>query len=267
MNTTCIIGFDSAWTGKQGAVCALSLGADQGVAFEPPLLTDFYEALSFIGDQIQRHDYCLVAVDQPTIVPNETGCRPVDRVAASLISYMGGGVQPANRSKRLLFGDGAPFWGFKQKLGAHEAPEESRSAANGLFLIEVFPALALAGFNPAFGDRLRGPKYNPAKRRRFRFQDWCAVIETIRVYAATAGLEPLQAWTRYAGTIGTPRKADQDRLDAVLCAMVGYHWRAKPREASIMIGNLRSGYMITPSHPRMRARLASASEKLSVPLR
>jgi predicted RNase H-like nuclease len=35
-----------------------------------------------------------------------------------------------------------------------------------------------------------------------------------------------------------PRKEDQDGLDAVICAMVGYHWRAKPREASIIIGAL-----------------------------
>jgi hypothetical protein len=135
----------SCWAGKQGAVCAfLSLGADQGVSFKPPLLANFDEALSFIRDQIRLHDYCLVAVDQPTIVPNETGCRPVDRVAASLISYMGGGVQPSNRKKHCSWRR-STLWRFKQGLGAHESPEESRSAENGLFIIEVFPALALAG--------------------------------------------------------------------------------------------------------------------------
>jgi predicted RNase H-like nuclease len=39
----------------------------------------------------------LIALDQPALVPNLTGMRPVERVAARLISRLGGGVQPSNR--------------------------------------------------------------------------------------------------------------------------------------------------------------------------
>jgi hypothetical protein len=49
---------DSAWAGKQGAVCALSLGASEGVSFHLPLLADFDEALKHIDrfrDQIRGH--------------------------------------------------------------------------------------------------------------------------------------------------------------------------------------------------------------------
>lgn len=264
MNTTCIIGFDSAWTGKKGAICALSLGPSSGVDFRPPELADFDEALAYVRSQRDLHDFCLVAVDQPTLVPNETGCRPVDRVAASLVSYIGGGVQPANRSKTLLFGEAAPFWRFKDALGARECPEESRSSHSGLFLIEVFPALALPALNPAFYGRLRGPKYNPANRR-FRLQDWQSVARTVRQYAQMAKLDAVEAWAREAGLISSPRKADQDRLDSVLCAIVGYHWRTKPREQSIMIGDLTFGYMIAPSQAEMRATLDRASQKHRVP--
>jgi predicted RNase H-like nuclease len=264
MNTTCIIGFDSAWNGKKGAICALILGAGQKVDLKRPELADFDEALAYVRAQTELHDLCLVAVDQPTLVPNETGCRPVDRVAASLVSYIGGGVQPANRGKRLLFGDVAPFWRFKEGLRARECPEESRSSDSGLFLIEVFPALALPALNPTFYARLKGPKYNPANRR-FRLQDWKSVTETVRRYAQITTLEAIEAWAREVGRIGSPRKADQDRLDSVLCALVGYHWRTKPREESIMIGDLRFGYMIAPNKPEIRARLEMAGKKHGVP--
>ena len=264
MKTSCIIGFDSAWTGKRGAICALSLGAGHKVDFKRPELADFDEALAYVQTQTKLHDLCLVAVDQPTLVPNETGCRPVDRVAASLVSYIGGGVQPANRGKRLLFGDAAPFWRFKEGLRARECPEESRSSDSGLFLIEVFPALALPALNPTFYGRLKGPKYNPANRR-FRLQDWQSVTETVRRYAQIAKLDAVDVWARDVGLIGSPRKGDQDRLDSVLCALVGYHWRTKPREESIMIGDLRLGYMIAPNQPEIRARLETASEKHRVP--
>jgi predicted RNase H-like nuclease len=75
-------------------------------------------------------------------------------------------------------------------------------------------------------------------------QDWQLVTETVRRYAQIAKLDAVEAWAREVGLIRSPRKADQDRLDSVLCALVGYHWRIKPREESIMIGDLRFGYMI-----------------------
>jgi predicted RNase H-like nuclease len=264
VNTRCII-VDSAWTGRQGAICALTLRGDQTIEFKPPVLADFDEAIVFIRAQARQAAYCLVAVDQPTIVPNETGCRPVDRVVASLISYMGGGVHPANRSKHQLFGDEAPFWRFKQELAAEESPEDSRTASRGAFIIEVFPALALAGFNPAFGERLRGPKYNPANKRRFRAEDWQAVIGTVGAYAEAAELDPLATWTRELGAVPAPRKADQDKLDAALCALAGYHWLMRPRSDSIVVGDLNTGYMVAPCHPRIRGRLAAAGEKHRVP--
>jgi predicted RNase H-like nuclease len=264
MNTTCIIGFDSAWTGRQGAICALTFGIDYEFEFNPPDLADFDQALAYVQTRTTQCDLCLVAVDQPTIVPNESGCRPVDRVAASVVSYIGGGVQPANRSKRLLFGNVAPFWRFKESLGAREHPEESRTSQSGLFLIEVFPALALPGLNPTFYGRLRGPKYNPANRR-FRPQDWQSVANTVTQYAQSAKLEAVEAWARDAELISFPSKADQDRLDSVLCAIVGYHWRTRPRDQSIMIGDLTFGYMIAPSQAEIRVRLERSSQKHHVP--
>ena len=116
----------------------------------------------------------------------------------------------------------------------------------------------------AFHGRLRGPKYNPANRR-FRLQDWESVAQTVRQYAQVAKLDAVQAWAREAELNGSPRKADQDRLDSVLWAIVGYHWRTRPREQSIMIGDLTFGYMIAPSQTEMRATLDRASQKHRVP--
>jgi predicted RNase H-like nuclease len=84
---TCIIGFDSAWTDNikaQGAVCALVIASDGTVSFQPPRHATFDQALAFIEAEGRACDTCLVALDQPTIVPNETGSRPVDKVAAAL---------------------------------------------------------------------------------------------------------------------------------------------------------------------------------------
>lgn len=268
MGTTSIIGFDSAWTDSvraRGSVCALAMGTGEGIRLKPPRHASFEEALEFIRDEYRACDNCLIALDQPTIVPNKSGIRPVDRVAGSLIGFIGGGVQPANRSRVGMFDDGAPIWRFKRDLGATEDPEISRKAQHGIFIVEVFPALALPVFESAFNSYRQGPKYNPA-RKTFRRHDWDAVIDAVARYARGARIEGIEAWTRELAARGTPRKADQDQLDAVICALIGYQWRAKPRAESIMIGDLISGYMISPVDTSVKARLRAAAAKHRVPV-
>ena len=100
-----MIGFDSAWTDKPsapGAMCSVRFDDDR-VTFVEPELVSFDRALEFIHRMAADCDHCLVAIDQPTIVPNLTSMRPVDRVAASVISWAGGGVQPAKRRRRSIF--------------------------------------------------------------------------------------------------------------------------------------------------------------------
>ena len=193
-------------------------------------------------------------------MPNTTSLRPVDRVAGSLISWMGGGVQPANRSKQGMFDDDAPIWTFKNALGATEDPELARQSEAGLFIVEVFPALALAGINAAYCNRLAGPRYNPARRKTFNLSHWANVVETVDAFGSAANVAGLRDWCRSQIRLDRPRKADQDKLDAVICALAGLHWMTAPREESVMIGDIETGYMIAPAlagaHERIIAKAA-----------
>ncbi len=145
-----LIGFDSAWTDSSvnpGAIAASVLDDGQPAGFYPPVLANFDAAIRFIQDIARDADYVLIAIDQPTIVSNEEGCRPVDRVAASLISRLGGGVQPARRGGlgARLFGDDAPIWRLLRHIDGVQDPLRARDALGGRFVMEVFPALALRG--------------------------------------------------------------------------------------------------------------------------
>lgn len=262
-----IVGFDSAWTDKltaPGAVCAIRSDAQGRRSSSEPELATFDQALEFIAAERARCDVCIVALDQPTIVPNLTSMRPVDRVAASLISWLGGGVQPANRSKIGMFDDAAPVWRFKNRLGANDDPEAARSASSGLFLIEVFPALALPSLEAAHFGRLLAPRYNPEKRRRFRSPDWTSVTEAVRRHAAMEIVPELALWAQKASSLAAPRKGDQDKLDAAICALVGLMWRTKSRTETIMIGDLETGYMIAPTSADVRSKLRMAALRSGV---
>ncbi len=266
---TTIIGFDSAWADNPsapGAVCCIRLQSSAFASFREPELASFNQALTVTRQEHLASDLCLVAIDQPTVVPNMTSSRPVDRVAGSLISWLGGGVQPANRSKLGMFDDAAPIWRFKEALGATEDPERARLVSTGLHLIEVFPAIALPTLELAYFGRKLGPRYNPDRRRTFKLEHWQGVLAAVARFAFSEALTSIAYWAETEKASKVPRKPDQDKLDAVICALVGYQWLVKPRSDSIMIGDLHAGYMIAPASPDVRARLRAAATLRGVPV-
>jgi predicted RNase H-like nuclease len=261
------IGFDSAWTDNPkapGAVCAVGIEKGVAIRFHPPRLTSFDQAFTFIENIRSDDGNTLIALDQPTVVPNLTSMRPVERVAGSLVGWLGGGVQPSNRGKLGMFCDASPIWRFLTALGAVEDPEKARVANDGLYLMEVFPALALASLDAGFFGRLCGPRYNPDRRKTFRVDDWVRVAEAAAQQAHALGCEEVAGWCRSTGKIVQPRKADQDRMDSVLCLLVALHWRLRAREASLLLGDLATGYMVLPASPKVRQYLIMSAREHSV---
>ena len=271
------VGFDSAWAGKApGGIASVTFSQDCLVETRPPEPAGFDHAAAIIEELKSTHHYVLVAIDQPTIVPNQTGSRPVDRVAASLVSRLRGGVQPANQgktrsgrtiqSKLRMFGPNAPIWQFLQRLEPVQNPPQSRSAVNGLHAIEVFPALALPALEPAILERKRAARYNPANRRRFSLPDWRLVALATSRHAASLHLDDLAKWARDLAELLEPTKTDQDCLEVAICLIVALQWRRAPRDRLTVLGDAQSGYMVSPVTPPTRAILHSAATKRAVPM-
>jgi predicted RNase H-like nuclease len=263
------IGFDSAWTDNPsapGAICAVCFEDGHSVRFHAPQLASFDQALTFIRNVRSDNGTTLIALDQPTLVPNSTSMRPVERVAASLISWLGGGVQPSNRGRLGMFCDASPIWRFLAALEAVEDPEQARVAVNGLFLMEVFPALALASLGASFFGRLSAPKYNPDRKKTFCADHWVQVAEAAAQEAHALGCEELAEWCHDTGEVTPPRKAHQDKMDSALCALIALRWRLRPRSESLLLGDLTTGYMVTPASAEVRERLTAAARKHSVPM-
>ncbi len=155
--------------------------------------------------------------------------RPVERAVASLISRMGGSAQPASRDRTGMLCEAAPVWRFRTSLEADEDPERAWDADDGLFIMEVFPALALASLGPGFFGRVAGPRYNLGRATTFRAADWVKVAEMAAAETSGFGCVDLAGWCRAAGALAKPRKADQDMLDAALCTPIALRWRLGPR--------------------------------------
>ncbi|MTH62389.1 DUF429 domain-containing protein [Paracoccus litorisediminis] len=258
------VGFDSAWTDNPrapGAVCALVTRADGPPAFHAPQLATFAHALAFIRAIQKTSRLTLIALDQPTIVTNTESLRPVERVAASLVSWLGGGVQPSNRGRMGMFCDAAPIWSFLNSLGAIEDPEAARIASDGLYLMEVFPAISMPSLSAEFFGRLAAPRYNPARRKTFKASDWTKVtIALAEKFAEFKFPEPAQ-WLRMTTHLPRVSKADQDCLDAMVCLWIALHWRLKDRRESLVIGGKDTGYMVLPAIEGARLRLTAAAKR------
>ena len=258
-----LIGFDSAWAdrpGKPGAIAGYIQGGGRSPIVHLPRLVTFGDARQVIQDWTAGADYVLIAIDLPTIVPNDEGGRPVDRVAGSLISKLKGGVQMARRTgnSAAMFGDDAPIWSFLNDVNALQNPIEAREATDGRFLIEVFPALALPAMVPTIWQRRRGAKYNPTKKN-FERSDWVMVASAVAAAAQDMGAGELGDWLEMLASLETPIKKDQDQLDAAICLAIAWVWRHGPTGNLLQIGDERTGYMATIVSADTRSMLAEAA--------
>lgn len=257
------VGFDSAWADKKpGALCSATLEDDRLVEYGPEPV-HFEQAKSVIEEWCNDADYILVAVDQPTIVPNSTGMRPVELVARSIKK----GVQPANLNLPRFDGS-APIWPFldeMSRLDANEEPLKAQSSSHGLHVIEVFPGLALPALlmvpPPKYPMTLH---YNPQDRQKFSIDDWRQVAGAVSMRAKEVGLSALAEWAAEQLENPKPKKSDQDKLDALICLIVGVKWKRRDADM-VVLGDWR-GHMVTPLSRCGKTRVVDAAKRQGVPI-
>jgi len=252
-----LVGFDSAWTARNtGGLVGVVRAADGRILeLGDPRSVRYAEAARIIrGWQVEhRPASTIILLDQPTIVPNATGQRPVESIAGSPVGRHGGGMQPSNTSKKDMFGPEAPVWGFLDTFGGAADP---RVPLGPEAVIETYPCLALIALDwllPGSGSVSRFPKYNPANRAKFALADWRFVCEHTAAELRALGLEALPRWVDGMAAKPAPRKADQDGLDACLCLIVALHLaRGKP---CLMVGDMATGYIVVPYGEMLAAEL------------
>ncbi len=194
-------------------------------------------------------------IDQPTIVKDASGQRPVENLVASPVSRRHGGMQPANTSRQGMFDPGAPIWPFLNRFGG---PADFLACTRPTEVFETYPVLTIIARGWIIGDphRITGrlPKYNPARKRTFSSSDWeflCGkLLETFEGY----GLAIIADWIKSIRFLASPRKGDQDRLDACLCLLVAMEM-ADGQEC-LLVGQQQSGYIAASSSAMIHDELA-----------
>ena len=257
--TTLLIGFDSAWTPTNSGALVGVVRLDDGTYRElgPPRTVNYPEAENIILQwQIElKPTATIILLDQPTIVKNAGGQRPVENIVGSAVSLRYGGMQPANTSKTEMFGEEAPMWPFLARFGG---PADPFAPLADTRIYETYPVLAMIALLWMLPDsRAAGrlPKYNPERKKTFSIFDWRHVCNFASRSFSEHGLIEIAQWIGNAAQKPLPRKTDQDGLDACLCLLVALS--LAEQKDCLMVGDQQSGYIVVPGGKALCAELES----------
>jgi predicted RNase H-like nuclease len=246
--TTLLVGFDSAWIPTNSGALVGLLRANDGSFQElgSPQVVNYREAeVTILKWQAQQKPSAtIVMLDQPTIVKNVAGQRPVENIVASPVSLRYGGMQPANTARKEMFGKDAPVWQFLTKFGGPANPLEP---PGGTQVFETYPVLAIIALDWTLSDSRpagRLPKYNPERKKTFSISDWRHVCQLTSSAFHDRGLMGVVRWLDDAAQSAAPRKSDQDGLDACICLLAAVYL-AELREC-LMVGDWDTGYIVVP---------------------
>ena len=255
--TTLLVGFDSAWTRTNSGALVGVLRLDDGTFDElgPPRIVDYSQAqgviLKWQAEQLPTST--IVLLDQPTIVENPTGQRTVENIVGSAVSRRHGGMQPANTSREEMFGRDAPIWPFLTRFGGPADPLEPVADTR---MFETYPVLAMIALLwtlPDIRPAGRLPKYNPERRQTFSISDWKHVCKEASGAFSERGLVEIVRWIEDATRKTSPRKRDQNGLDACLCLLVALY--LAEQKDCLMVGDRQTGYIVVPYGAELRAEL------------
>lgn len=254
---TLLIGFDSAWTPtNSGSLVGIVRREDERYTeLGPPRIVDFKEAETLIlrWQSELTPARTLILLDQPTIVGNVEGQRPVENIVGSAVSLRYGGMQPANTSRSEMFGTKAPIWPFLERFGG---PADLLNPLGDTSVIETYPVLALIALRWLLPDsRATGrlPKYNPGRKSTFSISDWRHVCRLAAEAFSLSRIPQTAEWLSKVADKDLPRKSDQDGVDACLCLLVAV-WMAEGNE-NLVVGDMDTGYIVAPHDGRLAQEL------------
>lgn len=241
-------GIDFGWMSGASGLCLLEFSPQKNsVAIASfALLLDPDEIVAWVDMVVPNPEAGLVAVDAPTIIPNENGTRLPDRLTHKCFGKYHAGCYPANLNRP--FAPRTTKLGFDlEDRGFIHAPDITVQQL-GRYQIEVFPHPAMVML---FGlDRIIKYKKGRLGDRRQELLRLIGYIETI-LPSLEPSLEINDLWRELIADVmtvkGSVLKEIEDRIDALVCAYVGAYWWYWGSAKNQTLGDRANGYIIVPA--------------------
>jgi predicted RNase H-like nuclease len=248
------VGLDLAWgEKKQTGVAAIDSGGrllDVGIAGDDASIVDAIAA--YVGDD------CLVAIDAPLIVKNQSGYRAAETMFNRDFQKFDAGAYPANTGNPLFNPPRAAV--LAQALGLNMDPASGAERR----AIEVYPHPASVVLFEL--EKILKYKKGPFDERQRELLKLMTLIEGLDHASPRLRVNHNMNWVALrkrveAATRPAQLDRDEDPVDAVLCAYVALYWYHRPDDITIY-GDFESGYIVTPSLP---PGLSPAPRRRAVP--
>ncbi len=234
-----LVGIDLAWGERNGdGLCLLEAVEGRARIVETAHVFGDVALLEWLETRLPPAPApAALLFDAPLICPNVTGSRPADRQTHTVFGRFHAGAHPANRRlcpRPLRLAEAV---GSRLGFGLGWArPRESRLA------VEVFPHPASVRWLRL--ERIVKYKRPPVALRRAEF----ARMQGLLAGCLRERFPELEENDVLRAVLAAPwTKPAEDRLDALLCALVGYHHWKHDGAQSQVLGDLETGFIVVPA--------------------
>ena len=238
------IGVDFGWVCGASGLCCLQWQNNQLQILDLTTKLEITEVFAWIDKWELPQEPALVAVDAPTIIPNQTGTRLPDKLTHKYFGKYHAGCYPANLNRPFAERT-VSFGNVLRDRGFAHAPIISAQKL-GRYQIEVFPHPAIVHlFN--LERILKYKKGRLADKIRELNQLKTYIINVLPQLEPPLNLKQVVMLPDIASNItGKKLKAIEDRLDSLICAYVAAYWWYWGESKNLVLGEETTGYIVVP---------------------
>ena len=238
------IGVDFGWVSGASGLCCLEW-RDNGLhILNITTKLELAEVFNWLNKWVSSRESAIIAVDAPTIIPNQTGTRLPDRLTHKYFGKYHAGCYPANLN-RPFASRTVNFGNELREKGFFHAPTITPQKP-GRYQIEVFPHPAIVHL---FGLekilKYKKGKLADKKRELTLFKNYIVTV--------LPQLEPKLCLTGDTvlpdlkdSVAGKTLKAIEDKLDSLICAYVAAYWWYWGETKNLVLGDETEGYIVVP---------------------
>ena len=245
------VGIDLGWHSGASGLCCLDWQDNRLEILDLTTKLEIESILTWIDRWIVNKEPALIAVDAPTIIPNQTGMRLPDKLTHKYFGRYHAGCYPANLSRP--FARRTVNFGLSlEQRGFLQAPTIEPQQA-GRYQIEVFPhpaTINLFGLDRILKykkGRLSDRTQELIKLNRYITNVLPALTPTLNLKQAQNSSPSPLIPTIPSKITGKELKAIEDRLDSLLCAYIAAYWWYWGTERNLVLGDINTGYIVVPA--------------------
>lgn len=241
------LGIDLGWKSGASGLCCLEWSSKSLHLLDLNRQQAIADILDWVDNWVPPTEPAIIAVDAPTLIPNDTGMRLPDKLTHQYFHHYHAGCYPANLGRP--FAQRTVEFGLSlERRGFAHAPSITPQTP-GRFQIEVFPHPAIVHL---FGlNRILKYKKGKLSDRRLelsKFRQYILdILPTLEPMLNLASVPLYSALLPEIPATGNALKAVEDQLDSLICAYVAAYWWYWGLERNWVLGDAVTGYIVVPA--------------------